>query len=254
MANIYLRVPTYVAQFYRGREVNHPLTEFEPVIFSVYQNEHVLLSATLILDTDNQNAACLSQRAWKNVLQGRQPNGGKRLLNRSPDEWPTIQEICMLTGVKKVQKMEGYDYLCIEIPKQILVGRQYKATNASFSLPPSAANDLQKMLRNNFIRVLLDWVRQERSFCNIKGIRRDLSMVVDHFFYYYNICIGTNGKDRESMRRMAVRWLEEAKTLPNDGVDFLDADDLDYVYKKEAESQDESIDNLLMKIKTKVKK
>ena len=56
------------------------------------------------------------------------------------------------------------------------------------------------------------------------------------------------------MRRMAVRWLEEAKTLPNDGVDFLDADDLDYVYKKEAESQDESIDNLLMKIKSKVKK
>jgi hypothetical protein len=79
-------------------------------------------------------------------------------------------------------------------------------------------------------------------------------MIVDHFFYHYNMVIGTNGKDRDSMRRMATRWLEEAKILPNDGVDFGDAEDLQYVYERETENQDINIDALLMKLKSSVNK
>ena len=37
MSNIYLRVPTYVAQFYRGRDVTNRLSEFQPVEFSSFQ-------------------------------------------------------------------------------------------------------------------------------------------------------------------------------------------------------------------------
>ena len=153
MANIYLRVPTYVAQFYRGREVQHPLSENDPVEFSPFQHEHVLMSACLQLDTDinSHSSACFSQRAWRNILQGKQPHDGKRILTRDEEVWPTMQEICMLTGEKKIQRMDGYDYLCIEMPKHIVVGRQYKQTNPSFTLPPTAATDLQRMLRNEFI-------------------------------------------------------------------------------------------------------
>lgn len=255
MANIYLRVPTYLAQFYRGREVKHPLAETEPIVFSPFQHEHVLMCACLQIDTEVEPTSnCFSQRAWRNILQGKQPQGGKRVLNRDEDEWPTMQEICMLTGEKKIQRIDGYDYLCIEMPKQILVGRQYKPTSASFTLPATAANDLQRKLRYEFIRILLDWIRQERFFCNQQGIRRDLTMIVDHFFYHYNMVIGTNGKDRDSMRRMATRWLEEAKILPNDGVDFGDAEDLQYVYERETENQDINIDALLMKLKSSVNK
>ena len=256
MANIYLRVPTYVAQFYRGREVQHPLSENDPVEFSPFQHEHVLMSACLQLDTDinSHSSACFSQRAWRNILQGKQPHDGKRILTRDEEVWPTMQEICMLTGEKKIQRMDGYDYLCIEMPKQIVVGRQYKQTNPSFTLPPTAATDMQRMLRNEFIRILLDWIRQERYFCNKAGIRRELAMMIDHFFYHYNMVLGTNQKDRDSMRRMAARWIEDAKMLPNDGIDFGVTDDLDYVYEREAEDKDIDIETLLKELKTSVKK
>ena len=259
MANIYLRVPTAMAQFYRHREVKNPLTEFQPVMFSPYQHEHILMSNFLQLDagSDMTHAVCFSQRAWRNILQGRMPNGGKRVLNRDEKEWPTMQEICLLTGDKKIQKMEGYDYLCIEIPKEILVGRQYKPTNASYTLPPTPANSLITLLRNFFIFVLLDWVRQERQFCNVHGIshrKRNLTVMIDHFFYYYDICIGNNGKDRENMRRMAIRWIEESQILPNDGVNFGDAEDFKEVYDDERESLDINIETMLREVKREVKK
>ena len=207
--------------------------------------------------SDGIHAECFSQRSWRNILQGKMPIGGKRVLNRDENEWPTMQEICLLTGDKKVQRMDGYDYLCIEMPKEILVGRQYKPTNASYTLPPSAANSMVTLLRTFFIFVMLDWVRQERHFCNVHGIslkKRNLTMMIDHFFYYYDICIGTNGKDRESMRRMAIRWIDEAQMLPNDGVDFDAAEDLHYIYDDERENLDVDIPTLLKEIKCPVKK
>ena len=256
--NIYLRVPTVLAQFYRHRDVKRHLTEFEPVRFSPYQHEHILMSSYLQIDTVNDiiHAECFSQRAWRNILQGKMPVGGKRVINRDDTEWPSMQEICLLAG-KKVQRMESYDYLCIEMPKEILVGREYKPTNASYSLPPSAANSLVSLLRNFFIFVLLDWIRQERYFCNVHGISpkiRNIAMMIDHFFYYYDICIGTNGRDRESMRRMATRWIEESQMLPNDGVNFEDADDLKYIYDDERDSLDVDIKTLLREVKKEVNK
>lgn len=252
-------MPTVLAQFYRHREVKRPLTEFQPVRFSSFQGEYAIMSNFLQIDAggDMNHAGCFSQRAWRNILQGRLPTGGKRILNRDETEWPTIQEVCLLTGDKKVAKMDGYDYLCIEIPREVLVGRQYHPTNGSYTLPPSAANSLVAMMQEFFKFVLLDWVRQERRFCNVHGInlsKRNLTMMIDHFFYYYDICMGTNGKDRESMRRMAIRWIDEIRMLPNDRVDFSGADDLEYVYASEKEDKDEDLKDLLMKLKAGVKK
>lgn len=257
--NIYLRVPTVLAQFYRHREVKHPLTEFDAVRFSPFQGEHILMSNFLQIDVggDINHAGCFSQRAWRNILQGRQPSGGKRIINRDETEWPTMQEVCMLTNDKKVQRMDGYDYVCIEMPKEVLVGRQYKPTNGSYSLPPSAAVSMVSLMQNFFKFTLLDWVRQERHFCNIHGVSlkdRHLTMMIDHFFYYYDICMGTNFKDRDSMRRMAIRWIEESAMLPNDGVDFADAEDLHYVYESEEANADIEIRELLKQLKVAVKK
>ena len=260
MANyIYLRVPTALAQFYRHREVKNPLTEFQGVKFSPFQAEHILMSNFLQIDAIDiaTHAACFSQRAFRNILAGRPPQGGKRIVNRDEAEWPSMQEVCLLTGDKKVQRMEGYDYLCIEIPREVLVGRQYKPTNASYTLPVSAATSMVAMMQNFFKFTLLDWVRQERRFCNIHGInlkKRNLTMMIDHFFYYYDICMGTNGKDRESMRRMAIRWIEESTMYPNDGVDFSEADDLNFVYESEYEDKDLEIKDLLKELKEGVKK
>lgn len=47
MPNIYLRVPQYVAAFYRHRDDEHPLGEFDPVEFAAFTHEAIVI-ATLI--------------------------------------------------------------------------------------------------------------------------------------------------------------------------------------------------------------
>ena len=39
MPNIYLRVPVYVAAFYRNRDEDHPLDVWSPIIFEDYTFE-----------------------------------------------------------------------------------------------------------------------------------------------------------------------------------------------------------------------
>ena len=251
MANIYLRVPTYVAQYFRGRETAHPLTEFQPVEFSVFTKEHVMMSSWLVFtnEIDIKHATCFSERMWKNMLNGKPPQGGKTILNRDSHEWLTMDEINALMGQNGAKRFDGFDYLCIAAPKTMLVGRQYKQVTSSFTLPFIAANELIRQLRTEFVRMLLNWLRQELTLCDVKGIRRDTVMCIDHFFHHYSICQGTNMKDRDSMRRMAVRWLEDAKMLPEE----IDDEDVTFIYEKEKEKNLPSVEDMLSSIKSEVK-
>lgn len=253
MANIYLRVPTYVAQFYRGRVAPEPvLSELTPVEFSPFQRESVIMSAALMLVSEQamDHTVCFSERMWKNILNGRRPQGGKTQLRRDPQDWPTMDEILFLTGATRNKKTDGFDYLCIATPKTIVVGGQYKQVTSSYTLPLRQANALVKQLRADFLHVLLYWITEEQFACNRNGIRRDVVMCIDHFFYHYQMCLGGSATDRESMRRMAMRWLEDAKMLPLG----IDDDDALFVYKKEEQQGGINADEMLANVKSCVNK
>ena len=243
MANIYLRVPTYVAQFYRGRDVNNQLNEFQPVQFSAFQQEHTIMASSIMLVTEQamDHTVCFSERMWKNILAGRKPQGGKIILKRDPAEWPSMDEILFLTDVQRNKKTDGFDYLCIATPKTIVIGGQYKQVTSSFTLPFRQANGLVKMLRREFVRILLNWVMKELALCDKRGIERDVVMCIDHFFYHYSMVLGTNGTDRESMRRMAMRWIEDAKLLADD----IEDDDVLFEYERESGKSNITLDAVL---------
>lgn len=247
MANIYLKVPTYVAQFYRNRDLENRLTEFQPVEFSAFQQENALISSSIMLVAEQamEHTICFSQRMWTNILNGKKPQGGKAMLKRDPQDWPTMDEINFLTDVTRNKKTDGFDYLCIAAPKTIVIGGKYKQVTGSFTLPFRQSNELVKTLRREFIRILLNWVRKELALCDLRGIERDVIMCIDHFFYHYNMCLGTNGTDRDSMRRMAMRWIEDSKMLADD----IEDDDVLFEYENEQAKQTEPIEELIEKIK-----
>ena len=60
MANIYLRVPTYVAQFYRGLDAEHLLAEHDAYEFMEFQHEYWLMKNYLHLIPENQQTATRS--------------------------------------------------------------------------------------------------------------------------------------------------------------------------------------------------
>jgi hypothetical protein len=104
-------------------------------------------------------------------------------------------------------------------------------------------------MRQEFIRVLVEWIRKEIAYCDIQGIQRDVTMCVDHFFYHYNMCLGTNGSDRDSMRRMAKRWMEDSRIL----TDSINDEDVLFVYESERNNRQPTLDELLKELRVNIK-
>lgn len=245
MANIYIKVPTAVAQWYRGR-LKEPLTEFQPVVFSPYQTESAIMEADIMLVPEGQmdHTVCFSERMWKNILNGRKPQGGKALLKREPTEWPSMEEVNFLTNLSKNKKTDGYDYLCVAAPKAVRMGTSYKMVTTSFTLTAAGASELARYMKREFVRVMLHEICEEIALNDKRGLRREVMSCIDRFFYRNNICLGTNTKDRDTMRRMATRWMEDAKML---GKDVKDEDVL-FVYERENANKNITLEEMLQEL------
>lgn len=234
-----------MAQWYRGR-LKEPLTEFQPVVFSPYQTETAIMEADLMLVPESQmdHTACFSERMWKNMLNGRKPQGGKALLKREPTEWPTMEEVNFLTTLSKNKKTDGYDYLCVQAPKAVRMGTSYKMVTTSFTLTAAGASELARYMKREFVRVMLHEICEEIALNDKRGLRREVMSCIDRFFYRNNMCLGTNTKDRDTMRRMATRWMEEAKML---GKDVKDEDAL-FVYEREEANKNITLEELISEL------
>lgn len=224
MNTIYLRLPQYVAAFYRGRDEDHPLQERDPVVFCEFSREHTVLASGLrIMPVDAQvRAHCYAQHAWNNMMRGRSPAGGMRIFNRDAAVWLDASEICTLEGGVRKDWQETFDYLCIGIPREVCIGNTVHRTNASYSLSLHDASALAYLLCNEFYMAVLDWLIQDRRFCNQKGIQRSRIESIERFLMRYNIPVSQNNKERETLRRQINRWLRKAYALQNDRMKFSD--------------------------------
>lgn len=215
-------MPKYVADFHRARDESHVLLHAEPIVFCEFSRQYVVLSTSLrILPPQQQvSAHCYSQRAWRNICNGRPPKGGLQIFKRDPKEWPSIQEVCTLEGVRQHAWPESVDYLCIGLPREVMIGSTVHRVTASYTLDASAAAQLVRLLRNEFYMTLLDWLIQDRRYCNQQGIHRSRIESFERFLARYDISVSADNRERNSLRRMANRWLRAAYTLTNDRVDF----------------------------------
>jgi hypothetical protein len=59
------------------------------------------------------------------------------------------------------------------------------------------------------------------------------------------MCLGTNGTDRDSMRRMAMRWIEDARMLADDIKD----EDVLFEYESETSKQMPTVEELIEEIR-----
>jgi hypothetical protein len=191
---------------------------------------------TLIPETEQNCTWCYSQRAFNNILRGIPPTGGKAVIQRDQQEWITTKELCAIIGEKSVAKMEAYDYLALEMPPDVMLGDEVRKTNGSYSLKQRDAIHLQELLRDEFVHTFLDWLIQDRRYCNRLGLRREIGTTIERFFERYYIFIGTNKRERESMYRMGRRWIEKARILPNDRIDF--GEDMTFVTEREQQEAD----------------
>ena len=215
MPKMYVRVPGYVAGFFRGRNDDYQLKEFDAYEFPDHDDLMLFLEHHLrLIPEQNQSVFCLSERAFNHILHGKQPGGGKQVLNRNPEEWPTMREICALTGKFVTDKQDSSDYLCIAIPKEILDGGRLHRTNGSYALPKKEAERFVGYLKQEFKREFEAFCEVDEMNCLENGINRSDVDRMERFFANYNMPISVDNKDRESLRKLMFRMRKRKNIQP----------------------------------------
>lgn len=246
MPKMYVRVPGYVAGFFRGRSDDRQLTEFDPYEFPDHDDLMLFMEHHLrFIPEQNQNVYCFSERAFNHILHGKQPSGGQQILDRDPTEWPTIKEFCTLTGKFVTDKQESADYLCIAIPKEILDGGRLLRTNGSFALPKKEAEKFVSYLRQDFKREFEAFCEVDEMVCLENGINRSDVDRMERFFANYNMPVSVDQKDRESLRKLMFRIRKRKNVQPylrkklDTFVQHISDDDL-----KKAERREKKIERM----------
>ena len=240
MANIFLKVPWYVAAHFRGRDEEHQLTEWEPVKFTDFDHEfQIMVNNARRIPEQNQSPQCWSQRAWNNILRGRKPDGSMLILNRDPEKWPDTNEMATLIGLKLTGRQHASDYLCIELPREVWFNKRSWRTNSCYSLPYDSAYYMASVLTDKFCYEYTQWVTQDIRNAAALGFKRKQLEAVERYFVQYNYPDIIDPQLRESMRRQHNRFMKKGSAKPKVGLQFGHAF-LDHVSEEDQQKIEEN--------------
>ncbi len=215
MANIYLRTSRYVAAFMRATGDGQSLPPTKPIELSPYTPEYVVLTNGLRIVPEQQQhrASCYSQSAWQNMLRGRLPQGGKPIINRNPNDYLTYAEVCTLEAHTNKTKTDAYEFLCISVPREVLIDGKVHRVYRSHTLDTRAAQQLRQMFRATFIRTFLDFSTRNQVFAQTNGIHRSATEILERFLMEYDIPVSHDQNERSTLRRLIQRWRKEAEYM-----------------------------------------
>lgn len=218
MANIFLRLPRIQAQLIRHLDEDHYLTPTDPFKVSDYTEMAYNIRIGLVKSTYKMGGdpLCLSQQEWNNIMQGKKPQGGPVILKRDATVWPTYDEICKIIGSKSSQRSDDYDYLCIQLPREVFLRGKMWPVNTQWSLTRNTALYLNKEFARMFKYTLLRWSIDNEKYCIRKDsiIERSQVDVLVRFCERYDINVNTDQFD--NLRRQVNRWLKDASEEKQD--------------------------------------
>lgn len=240
MPNIYLRVPVYVAAFYRNRDEKKHLEKAEPVEFDELSYEVWMIRQGLRPDRSKGQLTvlCYSQQSWDNIVKGKLPYGGKTIISRDPASWPSPSEICTLEGRQLKLHEEMFDYLCIAAPREALIGGNVVRVTKTFALDGKTAQKMGNHLRNEFYHYFMEWCIQEHRIFRSKGLAITKAEMMERFYAQYDIPMRPDARNINTMRILAKRLFKRAASALPNGRTPIKGDYFDYVGDGMKETED----------------
>ena len=210
MPNIYLRLPTSRCQFFRNRDPKHTLAKDEPLVFSPYMPHHFVLRkhiTNIPAVTQKVNSQCFSHQQWRNMMQGKHPNGGEVVTKRDPHEYLSFGEVQRFSGRQDYAKSDNEDYLCIKLPSEVEVIDVVRQVTPVWNLSTRGIRQLLLMLNDDFKRSVVEWALATFDYCTSdkRIIFRRQTAMLERFFFLYGI--DQNESEKDALRRIISRWL-----------------------------------------------
>lgn len=210
MPNIYLRLPTSRCQFFRNRDPKHTLAKDESLVFSPYMPHHFVLRkhiTNIPAVTQKVNSQCFSHQQWRNMMQGKHPNGGEVVTKRDPHEYLSFGEVQRFSGRQDDAKSDNEDYLCIKLPSEVEVIDVVRQVTPVWNLSTRGIRQLLIMLNDDFKRSVVAWALATFDYCTSdkRIIFRRQTAMLERFLMRYGI--DQNESEKDALRRIISRWL-----------------------------------------------
>lgn len=210
MPNIYLRLPTSRCQFFRNRDPKHTLAKDEPLVFSPYMPHHFVLRkhiTNIPAVTQKVNSQCFSHQQWRNMMQGKHPNGGEVVTKRDPHEYLSFGEVQRFSGRQDDAKSDNEDYLCIKLPSEVEMIDVVRQVTPVWNLSTRGIRQLLIMLNDDFKRSVVEWALATFDYCTSdkRIIFRRQTAMLERFLMRYGI--DQNESEKDALRRIISRWL-----------------------------------------------
>lgn len=210
MPNIYLRLPTSRCQFFRNRDPKHTLAKDEPLVFSPYMPHHFVLRkhiTNIPAVTQKVNSQCFSHQQWRNMMQGKHPNGGEVVTKRDPHEYLSFGDVQRFSGRQDYAKSDNEDYLCIKLPSEVEVIDVVRQVTPVWNLSTRGIRQLLLMLNDDFKRSVVEWALATFDYCTSdkRIIFRRQTAMLERFLMRYGI--DQNESEKDALRRIISRWL-----------------------------------------------
>ena len=210
MPNIYLRLPSSRCQFFRNRDPKQVLAKDEPLVFSPYMPHHFVLRkhiTNIPAVTQKVNPQCFSHQQWRNMMQGKHPNGGEVVTKRDPHEYLSFGEVQRFSGRQDYAKSDNEDYLCIKLPSEVEVIDVVRQVTPVWNLSTRGIRQLLLMLNDDFKRSVVEWALATFDYCTSdkRIIFRRQTAMLERFLMRYGI--DQNESEKDALRRIISRWL-----------------------------------------------
>lgn len=227
MANMYLRVPHYVASYYRNRDEFKPIEIGKPVSL---ENEPLLWNMLIsgLIDNPREKLVkegCFCERMWRKMMRGQylpSAHKGNLRLNRDQSLYLTDAEVRELSGMKSSVRSNSSEYLCVKLPPYIFYKGRQVAVDGQWQLTSFTCQIFITTVRRLFWESCIKYINNFIESGKAVGMNHSKAEGLERFLSRYDIRTGEDERDRKTMKRIYFR---KVLNKPKKQYDFLEFGD-----------------------------
>lgn len=226
MPNIYLRVPHYVASYFRNKNRDNRIAVGGVIRIDASDPIHAVLTAMATSNSTYINRGyCFSTKQWKRMMQGYSlltlGKKMKPLLSSTEDELSlNDEEVALLSGLPVPKNNDTGEYLCIALPKEVCKDGELLSTNDYWQLTVNGAFNVRKMLVNEFWVAMYSYMDKRREMCaNTRDRKFSVIECLESFFERFDIRNSPDQHEIQTIKRNLNRKRQAFKYTSDDYVE-----------------------------------
>lgn len=193
MANCYLRVPKYVAIYFRNRDACKKLPigsvlsfDNSTKLWNVFVNMIHSNNADLVVPIGS-----FCERQWRRMLRGNtlcltssSAPSEKKVHHPPKNNWLSDEDVSTLAGISKKPRNDDGEYLCLKLPTEVYANNVICKVNGQWQLMNSGAKKMILLMTEEFWRAAFLYIRNYRKWCMEKNIKTSDIEVLQKFLNY----------------------------------------------------------------------